>query len=388
MTFCTELIRIIKMRRKKRNKILSRSRRRQSNVLLIIGFVAILTLVFGVKIISQINKTQIGNVLGTLLTKDSEDSSGGGSSGSGSSDSSGSGSSSSSGESGSSGDSSSGSGSSSPESSGSNDSSSGSSGSGSSGGSTSDSSGRSSDSDTDRTRTIDPTTGIRTEIETKQSEQRTEVRLSEGERIRTRTKDGRTRIDITSGGIKTRLETRDDRVIIKAELEDGSEVELEDDTIFKIEERLAANQIRISTDEANRIVIQRSSTGAVSEFPVSVDLATNQLIVNTPSGQKNLAILPDQAVQNLIAANVINRLGGAAVVNSVTTGEAITLDQIITLGEKQGIPVYEINGISDQRLLGLIPVTIERTVEVSVETGQVVSSQTSLVNRLLDAVSF
>lgn len=359
------------MRRKKRN-----------NELLIIGVIAVLTLFFGVKIISQSKRVQNGNVLGTLLAKDSDDSSGGSSSGSGSSDSdsSGSGSSGSSSDSGNSGssDNSGSSVDSSSESSGSNNSSSGPSDSGSSG----------SDIVPTRTRIIDPTTGVRTEIETKQAEDRTEIRLSEGDRIKTRTKDGRTRIDITSGGIKTRFEIRDDRVVIKAEQEDGTEVELEDDTLFKIEERLAANQIKIATDEANRIVIQRSSTGAVSEFPISIDLATNQLIINTPSGQKNVAILPDQAVQNLILANVINRLGGATTVNSIRTGEITTLEQIITLGEREGIPVYEINGISDQTLLGFIPVIIEKTVGVSAETGRVLSTQTSLADRFLDAVSF
>lgn len=231
-------------------------------------------------------------------------------------------------------------------------------------------------------------TGIRTQTETKQDETRTEVRLSEGERIRTRVKDSETRIDITSGGIKTRLEYRYDRVIIKAEQEDGTEVELADDTLLKIDERLAASNIKVATAGVGKFVIQRDTTGAVTNFPLSIDLATNTLIVNTPTGQKTVSVLPDQAVQNLIAANVVNRLGGQAIVDVATTGNLTSVSQLISLEEQNNVPIYEINGISDQRLLGFIPVAIERTVAVSAETGEVVSTQESFANKVLDLLAF
>lgn len=231
-------------------------------------------------------------------------------------------------------------------------------------------------------------TGIRTKTETKQDETRTEVRLSEGERIRTRVKNGETRIDITSGGIKTRLEYKDGRVIIKAEQADGTEVELADDTLLKIDERLAKDEIKIATTSAQKFVLQKGAIGAVTDFPLSVDLATNTLTVNTPTGQKNVTVLPDQVVQNLIAANVVSRIGGQAVVDAARTGSLTSVTQVITLGEKNGIPVYEINGLSDQKLLGFIPVAIKKTVTVSAETGNVVSTQESFPNRVLDLLAF
>lgn len=229
--------------------------------------------------------------------------------------------------------------------------------------------------------------GIRTETEIKENETRTEVRLSEGERIRTRTKDGRTRIDITSGGVKTRLEFRDDRVIIKAEQEDGTEVELEDDTLLKIDERLGASGIKIATAGAEQFVVQRGVTGAVTNLPLSIDLATNTLTVNTPAGSKTVAVLPDQAVQNLIAANIVNSLGGQAIVE-VRNNNLSSVSQLITLAVNKGLPVYEINGISNQRLLGFIPVAIQKTVTVSAQTGVVMATQESFSNSLLDLLAF
>lgn len=284
---------------------------------------------------------------------------------------------------------SSGSGSSGSGSSGSSDSESGSSGSGNngSGSSGSSSSGSSGNGNSERTETRTQN-DVRTQTEIKQDGVRTEVRLSEEERIRTRTKDGRTRVDITSGGVKTRLEIRDDRVVIKAEQEDGTEVELENDTIFKIEERLGASGIKVATAGAEKFVIQRGNTGAITDFPLSIDLATNTLIVNTPAGQRTVAILPDQAVQNLITANIVNRIGGQTVVDAVRNNNLSSISQVVILGEQNGIPIYEINGILDQRLLGFIPVSVEKSVEVSAQTGEILSTNVSLGNRILDLLSF
>lgn len=260
------------------------------------------------------------------------------------------------------------------------------SGSGSSGSGSSGSSGSGSSIQPTRTE-IRTSTGVRTQTEVKPNEERTEARFGEEERIRTRTKDGMTRVDITSGGIKTRLEIKDDRVIVKAEREDGTEAELEDETILKIDDRLAKDNIKIATAEG-RFVIQRGATAAATLLPLSIDLATNTLIVTTPAGEKAVTVLPDQAVQGLIAANVVSRLGGQAVVDTVRSGNLTSVSQIINLGEQNGVPVYEINGISDQKLLGFIPVAINKTVTVSAETGQVVSAQEPLGSRILDVLSF
>lgn len=347
-----------------KRKRLRSKKTNSSNLTLLITLLVLVAITLVGKSISQKQSSQNKNVLGALLSKggdsddDSSGSSGSGSSGSDSSESR------------------------------SNDS-----GSGSSGGSGSTGSGTSGGTASTPipTKVNNEDEGeqeIRTEQETKKDGQLTEIRLSETERIRTRTKDGRTRMDITAGGIKTRFEVRDGRVVIKAEREDGTEVELENEAIFKIEERLATNQIKIATDSANRIVIQRGNTGAVSQFPISIDLATNTLTVTTPSGVKKMITLPDQVIQNLLATNVVSRLGGSMVVNAVRTGEVSTLSQVVTLGEKNGVPVYEINGLSDQKLLGFIAVSIPKIVEVSAETGEVLSTQTSIINRAIDLVSF
>jgi len=251
-------------------------------------------------------------------------------------------------------------------------------------------SGSTGSSDTIKTESTTPD-GVRIRTETRDDgETRTEVKISETERIRTRTKDGLERIDVTSDGVKVRLETRDDRFVVKAEKEDGTEVELDDDqnTLLKIEDRLGRDNIKISTASAGRILLQRGSAGAVTEFPLSVDLATNELVINTPSGQRNVTVLPDVAIRNLLAANVISRLNTNKVIDLAQTGSDTILDDVIQLGVNDGIPVYTISGLSEQKLLGFIPVIFEKDVTVSAENGEVIDEQIPLQDRILDIISF
>ncbi|KKQ96529.1 MAG: hypothetical protein A3C27_02200 [Candidatus Levybacteria bacterium RIFCSPHIGHO2_02_FULL_39_36] len=249
----------------------------------------------------------------------------------------------------------------------------------------------------------------RTGVKTKPNETRTEIRLPEGERIRARTKDGRTRIDITESGVKTRLEIRADRVVLKAEREDGTEEELDDETLDEVKVRLAQSDINIAT-EGGEVVIAKRHLGARTQFPLSIDLSTNTLIVTTPAGQKAVAVLPDVAVRNILTKGILSKIGGGIVSpsggldrGSDATGKAglvaetesveeeleepVLLADSITLEEEDGELVYKMEGISDQRLFGFIPVLIERTIAVSAETGDVASVRSPLFDRILDIIS-
>lgn len=224
--------------------------------------------------------------------------------------------------------------------------------------------------------------------EIRENEARTEVRFGEGERIKVRTKDERMRIEVTSEGIKTKLEYRDGRVTVKVEREDGTEEELEDDAILKISQRLDDRGIRVATAAGERFVLQQGATGAVTKFPLTLDLATNTLMINTPAGERPVTVLPGQAVTGLLVAQIVSQIGGGPVAELATSGELTGVKQLVTLTDREGVSVYEIVGLSNQRLLGLIPVAVERTAVVSAETGELVTVRESLLNRVIDALAF
>lgn len=232
-------------------------------------------------------------------------------------------------------------------------------------------------------KTITPA-GTRIETKAEPQKQKTKIRFGEGEKIKTEVKEGRTRVDVYSGGVKVRYEVRDGRVIIKAETEEGGSVSEQE--LFKIEDRLGRTGIKVAT-EGGKLVVARGEIGALSNFPLQVDLNTNQLIASTSAGSRVLTILPDQAVQNMLAANVISRLDPAFLKQAAESGGLTSVSGVITLGERNGVPVYEINGLKDQRLLRFIPVTTPIRVIVSAETGQIIAQEQSLLANIVDVLS-
>lgn len=221
--------------------------------------------------------------------------------------------------------------------------------------------------------------GIKTENETENA--------SEDASIKKRTQENEFKKEVEAGGVKVKIEQKDGKLEIKGEASDGSEIELGEQEVFKIEERLDKNTVKIATGSGNTFVFAKGTIGAQSQFPLSVDLVTNELTVSTPNGPKVVAILPDAAVQNMLAANVINRLSGPT---AGASGSAALkgVGDIVKFEIKGGIPVYTISGISNQKVLGFIPVEIHENVVVSAQTGALVTKEETLLNRLLDLVSF
>lgn len=214
--------------------------------------------------------------------------------------------------------------------------------------------------------------------EQKEDEKKTEITLPSGTRIKTREEPDRTRIDIYEGGTKLRLERKDDRTVVKLEDEQGEEMELppgSENEVFKIEERADKGQVRVSTIQ-DKFVFSRENIAATTNFPLSVNLETNELTVTTPAGEKVVTILPDQAVKNMLAANVIDQTGTAP-------EEAVKLT-----ATREGVLAYEIPGTKKENFLGFVRVDVSKTVVVSAETGELLETRQSLASQVLDFLSF
>jgi len=126
--------------------------------------------------------------------------------------------------------------------------------------------------------------------------------------------------EVRTGDTKVKLERSDDqaRLRVRVENEEGEE---ENET-----------EIEVEDDE---FVVRRGQTQATTKFPLSINLATNELVVTTPAGERVVTVLPDQAVQGMLGANVIDRLESAV----ASPGAALAAGTIV-LGERLGVPVY------------------------------------------------
>lgn len=187
------------------------------------------------------------------------------------------------------------------------------------------------------------------------------------------------------GGVKTKIKLRseDGRLKIEQESEDG-DLEIDDD-LLEIRENKNKTTIKVSTASGNRLVFVRGKSAATTSFPLSVDSETNELIVTTPSGVKRVAVLPDQVIANLLSQNVIDSVDEPDHETDDSIGE---IDEEIDLEEVDGELVYEVDGESSQKALGLIDVKIKRKVTVSAQTGELLDIESSFLQRLLDLISF
>ena len=138
---------------------------------------------------------------------------------------------------------------------------------------------------------------------------------------------------------------------------------------------------KIATDGAKFGFISNTE-GAISHFPLRVDKATNSLIVTTPGGEKTVTVLPDAAIKNMLSSKVMS-----FVTSAKAEGELASTDKLVTLVEKDGMLVYEIDGVREYKLLGFIPLKSKVKAFVSTENGQVIKTEQSLLGRILNRIA-
>lgn len=241
------------------------------------------------------------------------------------------------------------------------DSSSGSSG---SGGGDSDRSGssRSDDSDENNTPSPEPV-----RVETKTTP----------ERIKSEIRDGNLRIKFEIENGKVKIETK----VKQGENETELENEAENEAIDQAEAELEDEDIKIAT-APGQIALVNKRVGALSNFPISIDPTTRQLTVTTPAGIKVVAVLPQRAIDNMLAAHVMDDVVGEKVNNSLGS-----IPDLVSLETKNGVLVYKVKGNKTHKLLGFIPVKTGVEAFVSAENGQVVESTDSLLGRILNRLA-
>jgi len=212
---------------------------------------------------------------------------------------------------------------------------------------------------------------------------------------------------------KAYLGRRGDNIVVELEDEKGKKVKLPESTPsaeLEIEEPEDKRSVKVRP-AGNALAIIRGKIAAQTHFPLMVNLETNELIVTTPAGQKVVTVLPDEAVENMLAANVLDQLGGKgglrwleykeatpsatptptateAAAPIATEAAKLIKKQVIKLTVKDGVLAYEIPGIKFKKFLGISKVQLRRTAVVSAETGELLRIKQTLLERILDLLSF
>lgn len=227
----------------------------------------------------------------------------------------------------------------------------------------------------------------KTEIEGKKRE--TEIKTPDGQKIKTKVEDdGTTKVEIEQGKLKLKYKFENGQMKLKAENEQGKEVEIDDKKLGEMGDEagqeLERKGIKIATG-SGKPVLAKNNVAATTDFPLSVDVATNKLIVTTPAGQKTVTILPDQAIQNLLDTNIINKVDSSS--DSALTDELGQLSGVVKLEIKNDKMVYKVSGTKSHKLLGFIPVNVSTTAFVSAETGETVETEQPFITSIIDLLS-
>jgi hypothetical protein len=183
------------------------------------------------------------------------------------------------------------------------------------------------------------------------------------------------KISSSTKGAKVKFEIKNGKVQIERQTEDGKKPD--QSVMDEIQKKLDDLEVKLSSSEG-KILIHKNHSGALSRFPLQIDLETNQLIASTSAGSRVLTVLPDLAIQNMLSANVFTKITGKQIDD---------LSYIVELNEKNGIPIYKLNGIKSHKLFGFIHLESEITADVSAETGDLISTEQSILGQVIDFIS-
>lgn len=233
--------------------------------------------------------------------------------------------------------------------------------------------------------------GLKMKTEAEGAKQETEIETADGQKIKTKIEDdGTTKIEIENGTFKLKYRVENGQVVLKVENEDGDEVEIEDDELTELEHavegELEDNDVKLAPITDNQLAVIKNQIAAVTDFPLSINVETKELIITTPAGQRVVTILPDQAVQNLLATGIINKIETPPA-DATIQDQLDTLVGVVKLEIRDDKVVYKVNGVKTHNVLGFIPVTTPVTAFVSTETGGAVAKQQSILANVIDFLS-
>ena len=129
------------------------------------------------------------------------------------------------------------------------------------------------------------------------------------------------------------------------------------DDIVEIVQRKKAETVTIVKNDDGFSVVQKGFS-ADTTFPIKIDPESREVSLETPSGLRYLAILPFDAVERLVKANVISytKLEKGIEITESDSGELL----------------YKVPGERELNILNFLDYPVEVTASISATTGKLV----------------
>jgi len=210
-----------------------------------------------------------------------------------------------------------------------------------------------------------------------------EIRTQDGQKIKTKVEDdGSKKIEIEGKDFKLKYELHNGKFEARAEDENGDAVDIPKDASRELEDSIETEleEEGIEVDStSDKPSIMKNGVRARSEFPLAINPLTKVLTVTTPQGEKEVSVLPDEAMKHLKETGVLDEF------EAPNAGTASEDSELITYKEKMA---YKIKGKKRHRVLGFIPVNVDVTSYVSAETGEPLDKEQSLYSSIISSLSF
>lgn len=180
------------------------------------------------------------------------------------------------------------------------------------------------------------------------------------------------KVEFQKDGLKVHYEFKNGQLEVKAEGLDGEEATKEE--VEKLQEDLKNTPLKAASTEDGSVAIVNDKVAALSKFPLKINANTNQIEITTPDGVKSVAVLPDQAVINMIASNILQSVNATSIASSSSSAV-----QSVELSSENGKAIYKIKGEKTERVFGLFPVKTNVTAVVDANSGKLINRERSIL---------
>jgi hypothetical protein len=131
--------------------------------------------------------------------------------------------------------------------------------------------------------------------------------------------------------------------------------------IIEVEQTQKAKRLAISHEDDKFLIMQQGTT-AQTPYEIIVDAKLKHVSLQTPTGVRFITVLPAEAVESVIKANLIDKVVGDQERIDLTEGASGELE-------------YQMNGSKNINLFNLVDITAPIKISVSATNGEVLSTE-------------
>lgn len=162
----------------------------------------------------------------------------------------------------------------------------------------------------------------------------------------------------------------DNQISLVVSTDDGKkelDVSKVKDQLIEIEERPSVQKLTLGVRDGFFTLMQ-NNVSVETEYPISVDPKTAEIMVTTPSGKKYISILPYEAVETTLRTKLINK---------------IDIGTKIKILDKDTQLQYQISGQREFNFFNVYSYTVPVVIDLSASTGEILSLDAPLWYKLV-----